>query len=262
MSFARNRMRHEIIPRLASLFNARLAAALSRTLVILEDEDRWMRELAQAWLSDHSQRGLDVAALQNAPPALVRRLIREGLRESGSDLHDLTFDHVESVRSLLEAGKSGKTIPLPGGVLATREFDRLVFMAETGDTPDFQYVLPIPGAVCIAELGCIVSAQCLPRLPENQSPGADHVFVDGDRLGPCVKIRPWKPGDYYKPAGWPGGKVKKLFQKARIPRSQRRRLPVFEADSTIIWVPSFPVSREFAPSSCSEKIVAFETQGS
>src|SRR4029453_16388145 len=36
ISFARNRMRHEVIPRLASLFNAQLVEALSRTVDLLQ----------------------------------------------------------------------------------------------------------------------------------------------------------------------------------------------------------------------------------
>ena len=35
-------------------------------------------------------------------------MIREALRRAGSDLTDVTFDHVEAVRSLLDDGKSGK----------------------------------------------------------------------------------------------------------------------------------------------------------
>jgi len=82
--------------------------------------------------------------------------------------------------------------------------------------------------------------------------------VDGESLGACVKIRNWKPGDYYKPVGWPGGKIKKLFQRAKIPRNQRSRWPVFVIDSNVVWVASFPVSREFAPGGSSQKIVALE----
>ena len=52
MSFARNRIRHEILPRLASLFNAQLAGSLSRTIEILQQEDRWMHEIAENWLDD------------------------------------------------------------------------------------------------------------------------------------------------------------------------------------------------------------------
>ena len=50
------------------------------------------------------------------------------------------------------------------------------------------------------------------------------------------------------------------FQRARIPRSQRTSWPVVVAESTIVWVASFPVSREFAARECSQKIVAFEEQ--
>jgi len=84
------------------------------------------------------------------------------------------------------------------------------------------------------------------------------VFVDGESIGPYVTIRNWKPGDYYRPVGLPAGKLKKLFQRARIPRGHRMRWPVIVADSTIVWVASFPVSREFAPRGQSKKKVAFE----
>jgi hypothetical protein len=52
--------------------------------------------------------------------------------------------------------------------------------------------------------------------------------------------------------------VKKLFQKARIPRSQRNRWPILASESDVIWVTSFPVSREFVPGPGTKKIVAFE----
>jgi tRNA(Ile)-lysidine synthetase-like protein len=84
------------------------------------------------------------------------------------------------------------------------------------------------------------------------------VFVDAESIGPYVRIRNWKPGDYYRPVGLPAGKLKKLFQRARIPRSYRTSWPVIVVDSRIIWVASFPVSREFAPRGCSQKIVAIE----
>jgi tRNA(Ile)-lysidine synthase len=85
------------------------------------------------------------------------------------------------------------------------------------------------------------------------------VFADASKIGNCVRIRNWRPGDYYKPMGWPGGKIKKLFQKARVPKNQRSGLPVLVAGTEIVWVVSFPVSQEFAAREDSEKIVAFDT---
>ena len=261
ISFARNRMRHEVIPYLASLFNSQLLEALGRTLAVLEDEDRWCRNEAKSWLADHGSDGtLEVNSLRDIPLGLTRRVLREALRMANGELIDVTFDHIEAVRGLLEEGKSGKSIQLPGGAIVAREFNKLVFARKTPETPEFSYDLPIPGSVEIPELGRRFSAKYVDggQAELTVQEGASRVFVDGSSLGPYVKIRNWKPGDYYRPAGWPAGKVKKLFQKARIPRSQRKRWPIVANESAIVWVASFPVSREFVPSPCSKKIVAFE----
>jgi tRNA(Ile)-lysidine synthase len=261
ISFARNRIRQKVLPELASLFNTRLVESLTRTITILQDEDQWMRDLAQAWLDEYGRTGgLDVEALRRAPAALARRLIREALRRDSRSLTDLTFDHVEAVRGLLEEGKSGKTIQLPAGLVATREFNRLVLTTTPEPIGEFAYDLPIPGTVRVPELGRVFRATCLVDSSEAAAlfENPARALVDGSKLPACVKIRNWRPGDYYDPAGWPAGKVKKLFQRARVPRSQRRHWPIFVTESEIVWVTSFPVSREFTPSICSKKIVAFE----
>jgi len=261
ISFARNRLRHEVIPQLASLFNSQLVETLSRTLTVLQEEDSWLREEARSRLAFQGSDGqLDVKTLNAMPVALLRRVLREGLRIANGELRDVTFDHIEAVRGLLRDGKSGKSIQLPGGAVVGREFNRLVFTRGQSQAAEFSYDLPIPGAVEVPETGRLFSAQYVDgtQAEPSAADGGCRVFVDGSRLGPCVKIRNWKPGDYYRPAGWPAGKVKKLFQKARIPRSQRSCWPVVANESGIIWINSFPVSREFVPGPCSKKIVAFE----
>jgi len=261
MSFARNRMRLEVLPRLTSLFNVQLPDSLTRTITLLEEEDHWMNGVAEVWLNEHPGVGLDVTELRALPPALVRRLIRLMLRRAGWDLTDVTFDHIEAVRGLLEDGKSGKSIQLPRRLVVRREFHRLGFSEAPQSAAEFAYDLSIPGMLRVPELGRVFSATFVSEPVDAQQAFSDaptRVLVDASGLGSCVKIRSWKPGDYYKPAGWPAGKIKKLFQRARVPRSQRGRWPLFTTESAVIWVTSFPVSREFTPSADSKKIVAFE----
>jgi tRNA(Ile)-lysidine synthase len=261
MSFVRNRLRHEVLPRFASLFNTRLPETLTRTLRVLQDENEWMDKIAETWLSREGPVRVSAGELRDAPVALARRVIRQGLRRAGSDLIDVTFEHIEAVRTLLENGKSGKTVQLPRGYVATREFDQLIFSQVTDIKRDFCYELSIPGTLRVPELGRVFRATCVSNSEAGDSDvsdGKSRVLVDGDRLDSYVRIRSWKPGDYYDPAGWPSGKVKELFQRARVPRSQRGQWPLFATDSTIIWVISFPVSREFTPGAVTKKIVAFE----
>ena len=261
LAFARNRLRHVVIPDLASEFNPKLVETLARTVEILEGEDAWMRALAEDWLSKNgTKEGQDivirVGMLESAPIALVRRVLRSALRKAGSDLHDVSFDHIESIRTLLAPEKSGKFVEVPGGMQVAREFDRLVFRQALEKAPDYEYQLKIPGSVRIPELRKLFRAEIIES--EAGETLGQRVFVDAESIGPYVRIRNWKPGDYYRPVGLPAGKLKKLFQRARIPRSHRKSWPVVVADSTIIWVASFPVSREFAPRGRSQKIVAIE----
>ncbi len=261
LGFARNRLRHAVIPELESRFNPSLIQTLARTVQILEAEDAWMRAVADQWLSEHGRKEdtdflIPAAELKSAPAGLVRRILRTALRLAGSGLRDVSFDHIEAVRALLEEGKSGKFVQIPGGLQAAREFGRLVFRQAPAAWADYTYELKIPGEVHIPEVGKVFRAEIV-EIEANQALG-QRVFVDGESIGPYVTIRNWKPGDYYRPVGLPAGKLKKLFQRARIPRGHRMRWPVIVADSTIVWVASFPVSREFAPRGQSKKKVAFE----
>ena len=261
LGFARNRLRHAVIPELESRFNPSLIQTLARTVQILEAEDAWMRAVADQWLSEHGRKEendflIPAAELKSAPAGLVRRILRTVLRLAGSGLRDVSFGHIEAVRALLEEGKSGKFVQIPGGLQAAREFGRLVFRQAPAAWADYTYELKIPGEVHIPEVGKVFRAEIV-EIEANQALG-QRVFVDGESIGPYVTIRNWKPGDYYRPVGLPAGKLKKLFQRARIPRGHRMRWPVMVADSTIVWVASFPVSREFAPRGQSKKKVAFE----
>ncbi len=261
LGFARNCLRYAVIPELESRFNPNLVQTLTRTVDILEAEDAWMRRQVDQWLTDHGSKqeedfAIPSGELHAMPAGLVRRILRAALRQSGSELRDVSFDRIEAIRGLLGEGKSGKFVEIPGGFRVAREFDQLVFRHPPFAPTEYSYDLKIPGEVHIPELGKVFRAEIVEQEANHRA--GQRVFVDAESIGPCVKIRNWKPGDFYRPVGLPASKLKKLFQRARIPRGHRMRWPVIVVDSTIVWVASFPVSRDFAPRGQSQKKVAFE----
>jgi tRNA(Ile)-lysidine synthase len=269
--YTRNRLRHVVIPGLIEKFNPNLRETLARTVEILESEDEWMQTVTERTLADltglstsipvaEEVLALDSAKLAWEPVGLIRRVIREAARRIGSDLRDVTFGHIEATRGLLEPGKSGKFVQLPSGFEVAREFQKLIFRRAGPRTAEYQYELRIPGEIHIPEIGRIFRAEIVGK--EGNQKRAKSVLVDADAIGPCVIIRNWKPGDFYKPVGLPAGKLKKLFQRARVPRSHRSKWPVVVADSRIVWVASFPVSREFVPGGRSQSLVVIEERES
>ncbi len=262
--FSRNKIRHDVFPKLQEEFNPRLTAALSRTIDILQREEEWMEQAVTAWIETHgSNDGADLviefSGLESEPAGFVRRVLREALRMAGSPMRDIGFDHIERVRSLLQAEKSGRVIELPGSIGVERNFETLRFFVEDAGCPEYEYELPIPGAIDVPEIGAVFKARLVQmRASETCKPNGDRVFVDGESLGRYVKIRNWKSGDCYSPYGLSTSKLKTLFQKGRIPRRNRRQWPVVVANSSIVWVASFPVSRDFVPTRRSRRIVEFE----
>lgn len=263
--FSRNRVRHDIFPKLQAEFNPRLVATLSRTIDILQREDEWMERDVTAWLEAHcaddgADLVIDASGLRSEPVGFVRRVLRGALRMAGSSMRDIGFDHVERVRSLLQEEKSGRVIELPGSLGVERNFDTLRFFEEEHGYPEYEYELEIPGQIEVPEIGAVFKARMVQiGASETDKPNSDRVFVDGESLGRYVKIRNWKSGDSYRPYGLSASKLKTLFQKGRVPRRKRRHWPVIVANSLIVWVASFPVSRDFVPTRRSRRIVEFET---
>jgi tRNA(Ile)-lysidine synthetase-like protein len=72
-------------------------------------------------------------------------------------------------------------------------------------------------------------------------------WVDWRISSGSLEIRNWRPGDQYRPKGSTGEeKIKTLFQKARIPRWERRHWPVMTDGSVIVWARHFGVAMRFA----------------
>src|ERR1051326_7753673 len=137
---------------------------------------------------------MPVAKLESTPIAFIRRVLRAALRATGSDLLDVTFDQIETVRALLKSGKSGKIVQIPGRMQVTREFDQLVFRREPHAACNYDYELKIPGSVHIPEVGRVFRAEIVETDANDQ--GLERVFVDAASIGACVRIRNWSPGDY------------------------------------------------------------------
>ncbi len=263
--FARKRIRLNVIPELVRTFNPNLVAAIARTTEILSDENAGLAAFVENWLAGHSEMRngtfvLHSPALAAEPVAIQRRVVRAALRRVQPErpLNDVSFDQVEAALGLLKPNQSGKMVEFPGGAVISRSFDSLRVEAVAEPIEDFEYELQIPGEIHIPELKRCFRATIVEESEKFSGDSNERVLADGGDLGQYVRIRNWKPGDYYRPVGWPAGKLKKLFQRARIPRNQRHRWPVFVADSSIIWVASFPISREFAPRGRCQRVVAFE----
>ena len=97
----RNRMRHRIIPMLEKEFGREIRKTVRRAAAIASEEDALLNEMLPT-----SAARLAVKQLRDLPIALQRRAISRWLREQ--QVRDVSFDMVETVRSLLTVGGPAK----------------------------------------------------------------------------------------------------------------------------------------------------------
>jgi tRNA(Ile)-lysidine synthase len=136
LTYARNRIRQELIPYLHTHFNPSVESALSQTAELLQADVAYLESQASQCLAqslDQSRSSLRRSALRDIPLALQRRTIRQFL------LLVLpispSFDHIEKVIALIHAPHRTQTDPLPGGVIAIVDKDWIRLTQQPASPP-------------------------------------------------------------------------------------------------------------------------------
>ncbi|MBF2051290.1 MAG: tRNA lysidine(34) synthetase TilS [Leptolyngbya sp. IPPAS B-1204] len=122
LKFARNRIRHELIPYLQTHFNPRIESTLAQTAELLRSDVEYLEMAAeQLWqqvviVESNQAIRLNRTLLRDAPLALQRRVIRLGLKHILSTAS--SFEQIEKLAALLSAPNRSQTDPFPGGAIA------------------------------------------------------------------------------------------------------------------------------------------------
>ena len=251
--------------------------AIARTADLSRADDEAL-SAAAAELTDRLARpaqaghALDQSGLRSAPAALARRVILTALEHVGG--LPATAAQVQAALDLLEAGRQVATrigaceveLSAARGVLMIRG------LASPGErTPepsDWSRDLAVPGQVDLPEAGGRVRAEhaMLADLGGIAvlSPGDPHRVVAAG-LGPDLVVRSWRPGDALQVLGASGRKkVQDLFVDRKVPRPERRRVPlVVTADGRIVWVVGHALGEAFrvTPAATSVVVLNFELLG-
>ncbi|MCY7367812.1 MAG: tRNA lysidine(34) synthetase TilS [Chamaesiphon sp.] len=119
LKYARNRLRKEIIPRLAADFNPQVESHLARTAELLRADVEYLESLARDWYQqaiDEEGVKLDRVVLQSIPLSLQRRVIRQFFAQSLGKMPN--FSQIEATIRLINAPNRTRTSTLSDGLAA------------------------------------------------------------------------------------------------------------------------------------------------
>ncbi|MFA6109738.1 MAG: tRNA lysidine(34) synthetase TilS [Candidatus Latescibacterota bacterium] len=275
LRFARNRIRHQVLPVLQTL-NPAVVAVLGRAATLLGDEDALLTELACQALAAVTVPGpvpaapgrrllLDAPRLLGYHLALQRRVIRAALEGLSTREGPFDFSQVERVLFVLRQS-AGVYLTVAAGLAAQRSGDRLILgrlAAVPVDRP-----VSIPGFTAVPEHEAGVRASLLPAsdfAALRPGLGGSRVAFDADLAGDRLRLRRPRPGDRLQPLGMTGSrKVSDILVDAKHPRLLRAEVLVLTRPGTgdqeeeLLWLVGGRVAHRFAVGPETRRILLLE----
>jgi tRNA(Ile)-lysidine synthase len=242
-SFARNRIRHEVLPALREV-NPAAERNLAETRAELAEEarvlERVVAETLEAAGAGSGAIAIRADALEGAEPGLRRLALRTlAERVAGREVPLGRRSAGEMWR--LAQHPEGGEVDLGGGLRAVCE-QGLIRFSEADEAAPEPVVLAVPGR-CRFGRWEVRAELRHPPIPVN---GPERAILDPGALGGDVVVRTWREGDRIRPLGMHGTKsLQDLFTDRRVPRSLRHKLPVITAGERVAWVAGVAVSEEF-----------------
>lgn len=254
----RNRIRHDLLPRLIE-YNPHIVAALGRTAQICADDQAFLAaELDRAWpaLARIRPDGVDIdgAAWRALHPALQRAALRRAhaLLAPGETL---TLDHVEQARALI-GGAVGRRIALPGAALLVGYGGSFTLGApaplDGPQLPGASLGLPEHGAVALGAGWSIVVARGAAS-PQARDPWS--LLLDAERLPGPLGARRRQPGDRLPIAAGMSRRVQDLLVDARIPQALRAAWPIVVAGDALVWLVGVRAAAPYLAGPASRQVV-------
>ncbi|MEE8465315.1 MAG: tRNA lysidine(34) synthetase TilS, partial [Dehalococcoidia bacterium] len=254
--FTRNKVRQDLMPRLAQDYNPQVRDALVRLArTAAEELDFVEGELDRVWpglaVESDGEVRFSRPAMKAVHPLLQRLALRRGYILVTGDSTRLRESHMVAMEELALGERGGRSLELPGGVVLRQEYAELVLTRSQGtDCPypelNGEYTIQFPGDTGVQSTVSagpwFVTMQAGPA--REQPDWASHergdewtVRLAREAMGTTATVRPWRPGDRIQPLGMRGQKkLQDLFTDRRVPRHWRERVPILESEKGIAWV--------------------------
>jgi tRNA(Ile)-lysidine synthase len=236
--FLRNRIRHELLPLLAASYAPDVVPALARVARLARETvdalDRAAaRELERLAVTDADALTLPRRALAALPAPLAAEVLRQAAARLGSRAPLRAWAH-RGLRRVLAARPPRRPFRL-GGVTVEVSGDRI--RVGTRSAPALPpRELSVPGRLALPEIGRVLEARLLPAEGYVVPRTADRVAFDAAAVPRTLRVRARCRGDRVWAFGAGERRLKSLLIDAGVPRWERNRLPLIEADGQILWV--------------------------
>lgn len=279
--YARNRIRHHLLPWAEREISGRVIEHMCRTADILSETEGYLAQQTESALADCTVRRvtgditgcagmtgsveIDVEGFLAYHPAIQKRMILELAEELSPTGKDISAVHVEAVLSLFKT-EGNRSIDLPFGIRFVRQYRKVVAApGRLGRQPCPEKPAPCrdepePGELPEPEFirFSIREGQEVPQIQYTK-------WFDCDKIkGPLI-LRFRQKGDYLTLSDGAGNMIHKSLKDymigEKIPREQRDRIPVLADGSHVLWLAGYRISEYYKVDRNTKRVLQVKLKG-
>lgn len=256
-AFTRNRVRHELLPLMESIYPG-ARAALGRLAEAARRDSDYIAQMVEEASEICGGPPPNTAVFNALPEALRYHLVRVLL--AGGAPTNVDTKAIERALTAFSARHTGGE---SGGV---RTFGPVAAAGEAARAGGAYSAaaLDVPGRYGV--FGGVLSAVLRPADPVTRSAmllaPPWQAYLDADRVGKHITVRPRRPGDRMRPLGARGSrKVQDVLVDRKIPERERDAVPIIEAADGIIWIVGIPIAHNVRVSDDTRRVLVLRFRG-
>ncbi|MGN0413247.1 MAG: tRNA lysidine(34) synthetase TilS [Lachnospiraceae bacterium] len=252
--YARNKIRHHILPFAEQEICQGAAEHIGRTAEILQEADTYIQKQIQTAAKgimqyhDHGNKiALSISELQKEDIFLQKQILLYAIAAVTGGRKDVGYGHIQSILKLLDKTGNGK-LSLPHHIMARKEYDILWIYPESfsnnvSEDRELKFETEILSLDDKEELKHRFSIEDPRRIMEFIPEKTYTKWFDYDRIETGFIMRHRMQGDYLTiNEGYARKSLKEYMIEEKIPREQRDSMWVLADGPHIMWVPGYRIS--------------------
>ncbi|MDO4942615.1 MAG: tRNA lysidine(34) synthetase TilS [Lachnospiraceae bacterium] len=246
--YARNRIRHQIIPELKQVnpqavrHICDLAEQMDEIGDYLEAEirvyyDRCVEQKKDRWI-------ISIYELEKCHAFMQKEILKKALAGAAGRERDLSRRHIQDLMQLAGA-QTGRKVDLPYQVEAWKQYDHLILQKKDPYGGSEEIFIIEEGEYKIPFANGILKAKITQKNEEILQNMYTKTF-DYDKINHSMAVRTYREGDYFiMNRQGQHKKLNRYFIDQKIPGDQRRRIPIVADGSHVMWIIGRRVSEAY-----------------
>ncbi len=259
-SIPRNYIRQTLIPAIKSKINPALEKSIFQLSSIASDASRFLTDAGMKAYKrcliyqTTTEIALDISRLKRYFTSVKFEVIRECINQLNPQFASLDFIMMENILKLVETSQTGSQLPLTDNFGLFIDRNTLIFTNRIGHSWDA--IAIIPGKrYTTAFFDFQTEVQdSITNPPDKENRNIE--YVDLDKLGNSLRLRPWQESDKITPLGSTfTKKISDIFIDQKVPLLKKNRVPILVSDQSIVWVCGYKLSDNFKVDSATQKML-------